>query len=83
MRHFFVGMVNWENEPEKEIDAVGEDKWIAPLQINGARITMKLDTGAKANLISMSDIKAMKDKPRVQGKNKDRELSVMAHVSLR
>lgn len=29
---------------------------------------MKLDSGAKANLISMSDIKEMKDKPRIQRK---------------
>lgn len=39
-----------------------------PLQINGALVTLKLDTGAKANLISISDIKAMKEKPIMQKK---------------
>ncbi|XP_034068255.1 uncharacterized protein LOC117543794 [Gymnodraco acuticeps] len=62
---FFVGMVNCETE-QKEVNAIREDKWIAPLMINGTIITMKLDTGAKANLMSLSDIKAMKDKPQIK-----------------
>lgn len=53
---FFVGMVNCEDETEKQVNAVREDKWTTPLEINGTIITMKLDTGAKANLISKSDI---------------------------
>ena len=65
---FFVGMVNCEDEPVKEVNAVKQDKWIAPLQINGTLVTMKLDTGAKANLISMSDIQEMKEKPKIQRK---------------
>ncbi|KAL6477262.1 hypothetical protein MHYP_G00130970 [Metynnis hypsauchen] len=59
--------VNCENKPEEEINSVNEDKWIAPLQINGTTVTLKLDTGAKANLISMSDITAMKERPKTQG----------------
>ena len=65
---FFVGTVNCEEKPEDQIFAVKEDKWIVPLQINGTIITLKLDTGAKANLISMSDIKAMRDRPKLQRK---------------
>lgn len=65
---FFVGIVSCESEPGKEIDAVEEDKWTALLQINGSLVTVKLDTGAKANLISLTDIKAMKDKPKIQRK---------------
>lgn len=65
---FFVGMVNCEEEPKNQINVVKADKWIAPLQINGTIITLKLDTGAKANLISMSDVKAMREKPKIQRK---------------
>lgn len=73
---FFVDMVTCENLQEFENagceqppvnaqcqeDAVKNDKWVAPLQINWALVTLKLDTGAKANLISMSDIKKMTEK---------------------
>lgn len=64
----FVGMVNNEKEPKTQINAVEADKWITPLQINGTIITLKLDTGAKANLISMSDVKAMREKTKIQKK---------------
>jgi len=43
-------------------DVIREDEWIAPLMINGTVDTMTLDSGAKANLISMCDVKAMKNK---------------------
>lgn len=65
-----------------------EDKWTAPLIVNGTLVTLKhrtsalranpyskvtdligrlpLTTGAKANLISLSDIKEMKEKPKIQ-----------------
>lgn len=56
----FLGIVNKEEEPKAQINAVEADKWIAPLLIHGAIITLKLDTGAKPNLISMSDVKAMR-----------------------
>ena len=65
---FFISTVNCEDEPKAQINAVKSDKWIAPLQINGTVVTMKLDTGAKANLISMSDVKAMREKPKIQKK---------------
>nr|XP_061820643.1 uncharacterized protein K02A2.6-like [Nerophis lumbriciformis] len=62
---FFVGLVNSENKTEEVVNAVEKDKWIAPLQINGTRVNMKLDTGAKANLINMSDIKELREKPKI------------------
>ncbi|XP_039890321.1 uncharacterized protein K02A2.6-like [Simochromis diagramma] len=63
---FFVRLVSCETEPDTEINAVVEDKWTVPLAINGTLVTLKLDTGAKANLISLSDIKEMKEKPKIQ-----------------
>ena len=69
---FFVGIVNCESEQENntdnENDVTREDKWVAPLLINGTIVTMRLDTGAKANLISMCDIKAMRKKPQIKRK---------------
>ena len=69
---FFVGMVNCESEqinnPDNVHDVTREDKWIAPLMINGTVVTMRLDTGAKANLITMCDVKAMKNKPQIKRK---------------
>lgn len=50
-----------------------EDKWTVPLAINGTLVTLKLDTGAKANLISLSDIKEMKEKPKIQKAKKSPE----------
>lgn len=79
---FFVGMVTCKNLQESQNigcrqisvnaqyqeDAVTNDSWVAPIQINGAWVTLKLDTGAKANLISMSDIKNMTEKPKIKKK---------------
>ena len=62
MKH---ALLAYEDETEKQVNAVREDKWTAPLEINGTIITMKLDTGAKTNLISTSDIKVMKEKPKI------------------
>lgn len=64
----FMGMVTCDEETTKQINVVEEDKWMAPLQINGTIVTLKLDTGAKANLISMSDIKEMREKPKIHRK---------------
>ena len=44
------------------VNSVEQDKWIVPLQINGAVAPLKLDTGAKANLMSERDIRVMKVK---------------------
>lgn len=69
---FFVGMVKQEDFRHKEteqqmpsMNSVEQDKWIVPLEINGAVIPLKLDTGAKANLMSERDIRVMKVKPHV------------------
>lgn len=58
---FFVGMVAEADLKPKETDqctvnSVEQDKWIMPLKINGAVIPLKLDTGAKVNLMSERDI---------------------------
>ena len=69
---FFVGMVMQGDFKQKETEqmpnmcSVEKDKWIVPLQINGAIIPLKLDTGAKANLMSEREIRAMKVKPHIQ-----------------
>lgn len=68
---FFVGLVDSEEEPGKANHVNREDKWIAPLLINGSIITMRLDTGAKANLISISDIREMKTKPKINKKRSE------------
>lgn len=69
---FFVGIVNCESEQENnsdnENDVTREDKWLSPLLINGTVVSMRMDTGAKANLISMCDIKPMKNKPQIKRK---------------
>lgn len=63
---FFVGMINSEHESDATVSAMMSDKWTVPLVINGTLVTLKLDTGAKANLISLSDIRQMKEKPKIQ-----------------
>ena len=44
------------------VNHIEQDMWMVPLQVNGAVIQPKLDTGAKANLICEQDIWAMKIK---------------------
>ncbi len=74
---FFVGMINSDAESvQQEYEAkernnsdkkfVSKDKWCVPLQVNGTIVPLKLDTGAKANLISTSDKKEMKIKPQIK-----------------
>ncbi|KAI3359278.1 hypothetical protein L3Q82_002793 [Scortum barcoo] len=67
---FFVGMVTQEHSKPKEteqesVNKVEHDRWTVPLHVNGAVIPLKLDTGAKANLMSELDIRAMKIKPHI------------------
>ncbi|XP_048054388.1 uncharacterized protein K02A2.6-like [Megalobrama amblycephala] len=58
---FFVGLVE-----QAEENSLVKDKWTAAVEINGATIMLKLDTGAKANLISERDIRKMKSKPHIK-----------------
>lgn len=67
---FFVGMVSCENAKEGHATQAHErhiedDNWIVSLPINGALVALRIDTGAQANLISMTEIKAMKEKPKL------------------
>lgn len=72
----FVGMINGDTESiqqeyetnernDSDVNCVSKDKWIVSLQVNGVIVQFKLDTGVKANLISTSDLKEMKIKPRI------------------
>ena len=49
------------DETVQPVNAVQTDKWVAPLLVNGTVVLFRLDTGAKANLISLKDIKALKE----------------------
>lgn len=51
-----------------DVSVVVEDKWITALEINEVKVSIKLDTGAKANLISEQDIREMKIKPHIKQK---------------
>ncbi|XP_026050672.1 uncharacterized protein K02A2.6-like [Astatotilapia calliptera] len=48
----------------QSVSSVTDDKWTAPLLVNGTLVTFKIDTGAKANLINEKDFKALTEKPR-------------------
>lgn len=52
------------NDTDQTINAETDDKWTAPLSVNGTIVTFKIDTGAKTNLINESDFKALTEKPR-------------------
>lgn len=69
---FFVGMVTQQDTPMEQatVRTVEQDKWTETLPVNGALVTFKLDTGAKANLINELDVKAMKVKPHINQNNK-------------
>lgn len=67
---FFIDMVSCENV--KKVQATEahkrhteDENWIVSLPINGALVALRIDTGAQANLISMTEIRAMKEKPKI------------------
>ena len=66
---FFVGLVTQDGDSTTEMEQTPvntvEDKWTVPMHVNGTVLVLKLDTGAKANLISEADIRAMKIKPHI------------------
>lgn len=67
---FFVGMVSCndvKNDTIEENDRhiENEDTWLVSVPINGALVVLRIDTGAQANLISMTEIKATKEKPKI------------------
>lgn len=71
MRLYFVGMVSndtqAEQEDTEENDAHSKngDTWLVSLQINGAIVALRIDTGMQANLNSTIEINAMKEKPKI------------------
>ncbi|XP_030587995.1 uncharacterized protein K02A2.6-like [Archocentrus centrarchus] len=46
------------------VNVAANDKWTVPLLVNGTVVTFKIDTGAKANLISETDFQTLKEKPK-------------------
>lgn len=66
---FFIKMVSRDeydnrqfpvtSDAERTVCAVKDDKWTAPLLVNGTLVTFKIDTGAKANLICVEDLKEL------------------------
>ncbi|KAG1938993.1 retrotransposable element [Pimephales promelas] len=64
------------SDTEQSIPAVKDDKWTAPLLVNGTLVTFKIDTGAKANLINENDLKALAEKPK---RVTDKEMSLKAY----
>ncbi|KAL0152961.1 hypothetical protein M9458_051739, partial [Cirrhinus mrigala] len=70
---FFFGMVEQadsrqERTEQTEVNSVAQDKWMTALEINGIIVSLKLDTGAKVNLISEQVVRAMKIKPCINQK---------------
>ncbi|XP_053092978.1 uncharacterized protein K02A2.6-like [Pangasianodon hypophthalmus] len=70
---FVVGMVeqadsSQERTEQTDVNSVAQDKWMTALEINGVIVSLKLDTGAKVNLISEHDVRAMKIKPHINKK---------------
>ena len=48
------------------VDAANDDEWIIPMDINDTLITIKLDTGAQANIIPERDYKKLNKQPKLQ-----------------
>nr|XP_023692958.1 uncharacterized protein LOC111856889 [Paramormyrops kingsleyae] len=70
---FFIGLVEQADSSQEiteqtDVNTVAQDKWMTALEINGVIVSLKLDTGAKVNLISEPDVRAMKIKPRISPK---------------
>lgn len=71
---FFIKMVSQDKDitcqfldkinTGQTVSTVTDDKWMAPLLVNGTIITFKIDTGAKANLISEKDFKKLTEEPK-------------------
>lgn len=62
-------MVSCDNEVtdkhENDKCSESEDTWVVSLPVNGALVALRINTGAQANLISMTEIHAMKEKPKI------------------
>ena len=48
------------------VDTVTGDEWFAPLSVNGTILPLKIETGAQANLLSMKDYNALKQRPKLK-----------------
>ena len=50
---FFVGTINTQQQ-KLTVNTVGVDEWISELKVNGHAVKVKLDTGAKCNVLPKS-----------------------------
>lgn len=69
---FFVGMVSCVDTQEMMEDSEEHDghsrsgqTWLVSLQINGTIVALRIDAGAQANLISIPEVIAIKEKPKI------------------
>ena len=53
-------------ETPHRVNTVKEEKWIVPLEVNKTIVPMKLDTGAKVNLISEEDVYNLQVVPKIK-----------------
>ena len=52
------------NDSGHTVNTVTDDKWTAPLLVNGTILTFKIDTGAEDNLFSEKNLNALTEKPK-------------------
>lgn len=67
----FIGTVNWEQRKHSEIIETSEDEavaemWTEILRIYGKEVTLKLDTGADCNAMSVKTFKALTNRGRLR-----------------
>ena len=52
-----------------DTDVTPTDRWTEPLEVNGSIIPLKLDTGAKVNIVSYDDWKSLKNHSKIIDRN--------------
>jgi hypothetical protein len=57
-----------DGQEPSQVHTIASDHWVKPLVVNGTILTLKLDTGAKVNLINMRDVHELKHKPVIMQK---------------
>jgi hypothetical protein len=65
---FFIGTIKTQQQTAI-VHAVGVDEWISELEINGQAVKVKLDTGAKCNVIPKSIFNQIRSNDTLQKSN--------------
>ncbi|CAB4033558.1 Hypothetical predicted protein [Paramuricea clavata] len=65
---FFIGTIKMQQQTAI-VHAVGVDEWISELEINGQAVKVKLDTGAKCNVIPKSIFNQIRSNDTLQKSN--------------